>query len=83
MNLNKALSVIFSIVILSGCAVGNDPTFHYTRTISIGQELIDLQKAKDSNAITDEEFEKAKKELLDNVSMPVNIEHVVKQLLRK
>ena len=80
MKLSKILSITFSIVILSGCAVGNDATFHQTRTISIGQELIDLQKAKDSNIITDEEFEKAKQALLDNVSMSVNIESIDKHL---
>lgn len=72
MKLIKALSIIFSMAILSGCAIGNDPTLYHTRTVSIGQELIDLQKARDSQVITEEEFKKAKKELLDNISISIN-----------
>ncbi len=33
-------------------------------TTTLGQELTDLQKAHDSGAINDEQYEKAKKELL-------------------
>lgn len=73
MKLINVLNLVIGISMLSGCTVGNDATSHYyTRTSSIGQELIDLQKAKDSNTITDVEFEKAKQALLDSVAMPAN-----------
>jgi len=35
-----------------------------TKTTTLGQELSDLQKAHESGAIDDKQYEKAKKELL-------------------
>ena len=73
MNLKKVLSTVFSLVILSGCVAGNNPTIYHTRTTTTGQELIDLQKAKDSDIITNEEFENTKEKLLMNTSMAESI----------
>lgn len=60
LNLIKFFSLIFSLVILSGCAGGTDST------LATNQKIADLQKAKDSNIITDSEFKKSKKNLLRN-----------------
>ena len=35
--------------------------------VSIGQQLIDLKKARDAGAISDREFERQKERLIDNV----------------
>lgn len=63
LNFALALSLIAG---LSGCAILNRADLQYTRTTSLGQDLIDLKDAKDRNAITEEEFEAAKKALLEN-----------------
>lgn len=39
---------------------------HYNNNISKGQELIDLKKALDKGAISNDEFEKMKKKVIDN-----------------
>ncbi len=49
---------------ISGCAFLNRGTFEYTRTTTIGQELVDLQKARDKGVISDEEYINTKKEIL-------------------
>jgi hypothetical protein len=58
-----ALSVM---VFLSGCvaAIGNRGTDRGNSTL--GQQLIDLQKAKDSGAMTEAEYQTQKAKLLDN-----------------
>ncbi len=73
MKLVKILTVLFCIKVLAGCAVANEQNIHKTRATTIGQELIDLEKAKDANIITDEEFAKAKQDLLKEASMDVSI----------
>lgn len=73
MNLIKILSGVLVISFLGGCAIANEQHTNRTSTTTIGQELIDLQKAKNSNVITSEEFEKAKKSLLKSASTDVNI----------
>jgi len=35
--------------------------------VSIGQQLIDLKKAKDSGALSDSEWQKQKEKLIDSV----------------
>ena len=57
---------------LSGCAMCNRGTMNYTRTTTIGKELIDLKDAKDKGALTDEEYAKTKKFLLEGG--PVKVE---------
>ena len=40
----------------TSCAFANKATVQLSRTISVGQELLDLQAARDAGAITEEEF---------------------------
>jgi len=49
----------------SGCAICNRGTMHYSRTTTMGKELVDLKDAKDKGAVTAEEYEKAKKDILE------------------
>jgi hypothetical protein len=49
---------------LAGCAMFNKGTLHYNRTTTIGKELVDLQEAKAKGAISEEEYAKAKKDIL-------------------
>ena len=53
---------------LSGCALFNKGSLQYTRTTTVGQEIMDLQQARDQNAITEEEYNNAKKEILKLVN---------------
>ena len=55
-----------AVLFLSGCvaAIGNRGTDHSGTTL--GQQLIDLQKAKDAGVITEAEYQTQKAKLLDN-----------------
>jgi hypothetical protein len=53
------------ILLVSGCvaAIGNRDGRH-GGNVSVGQQLIDLKKAKDAGAISDAEYETEKAKLL-------------------
>ncbi len=66
-KLIAAASISLSaVLLLSGCvaAIGNRGTDRSTGTL--GQQLIDLQKAKDAGAISEAEYETQKARLLEN-----------------
>ncbi len=71
MKTKRSLLSIFSVIgllvglSLSGCvaAIGND-TGPLRRQGTLGQELIDLQKAKEAGAMTEEEYTAQKAKLL-------------------
>ena len=44
--------------------MGNKGTVHYTRTTTIGKELIDLKEAKDKGAMTEHEYNKVKEDII-------------------
>lgn len=60
-----AMAVAGLTLLGSGCAMFNDTATHisYTDNVSLGQELLDLQKAKEAGAISAEEFEILKREV--------------------
>ncbi len=65
MKLFKALMVAGVLVFgVSGCAMLNRVDVEYHRTTTIGQELLDLQKAREKGVISDEEYICTKKEIL-------------------
>jgi Short C-terminal domain len=59
------LTVVLAMTLLPGCAwqVGGDKKVT-TMQPTTGQQLVDLQKAKDSGAITDSEYQAQKAKLL-------------------
>ena len=61
-KLMAAALLICVMMTLTGCvaAIGNGDT----RGATVGQQLVDLQKAKDAGAITDVEFQEQKARLL-------------------
>jgi Short C-terminal domain len=61
-----ACLALSAMLFLSGCvaAIGNRGTDRSTGTL--GQQLIDLQKAKDAGAITETEYQTQKARLLEN-----------------
>lgn len=65
MESTKILAVIllFALsLLLTGCGGGAEVMATST---TMGQELSDLQQAKDKGVITDKEFEKAKKKIME------------------
>ncbi|MBF0497425.1 MAG: SHOCT domain-containing protein [Deltaproteobacteria bacterium] len=61
---------IFSLAILlgvslSGCGGGGAKSNIEARTTTTGQELIDIQNAKDKGVITEKEYEAQKKKILN------------------
>jgi hypothetical protein len=62
-----ALGLILMLLSATACGClggGNGKTKVETTTTTLGQELSDLQKAHESGAIDDKQYEKARKELL-------------------
>jgi len=60
------LVAIMFALLLSGCiAVGTSPKNQQTNA-TLGQQLIDLQTAKNTGAITDAEYQAQKAKLLGN-----------------
>ena len=59
------LTVVLAMIFLTGCAwqLGGDKKITTTQATT-GQQLVDLQKAKDSGAITDSEYQAQKTKLL-------------------
>jgi len=61
------------IVSLTSCAMFNKGTAHYSRTTTIGQELIDLNEARKNDIITEEEYSKLKKEIMEGGPVQIKI----------
>ena len=55
------IGLVLLVVILSGCAIGSGKTDINKPTL--GQELIELKKAKDSGAISEQEYKELKEKL--------------------
>ncbi len=63
------LLAVLATATLTGCvaAIGNRDTGR-TRGVTLGQELIDLQKARDSGALTPAEYETQKARLMGKMN---------------
>jgi hypothetical protein len=61
----KKLGVaILGCALLAGCGGGADVKTS-TTTVSVGQQLIDLKKARDGGSMTQSEYDSARKRLID------------------
>lgn len=58
------LSILFLAGGLAGCGGGTAEVKTTTRTSTLGQELMDLDKAYQQGAITEEQYKEAKEALL-------------------
>ena len=64
----STVAALSAIVIFNGCiAIGTGPKSEHTNA-TLGQQLMDLQKAKNSGAISEAEYEAQKAKLLGNTS---------------
>lgn len=66
---------VLSVVALTGCIYVNDTAdgrrddgFRSDREPTVGQELLDLDRARASGVITDAEYERAKEAILDDIN---------------
>jgi len=58
----------------AGCAMFNRTQVAYTRTTTVGRELLDLQEAREKGAISEAEYNKARKALLEGAPATVSIQ---------
>ena len=65
----RTVVVLFAFAaFLGGCCGGSKTTVeHLSPTKTVGEQMIDLQKARDSGAINEEQYIKAKQEILDKL----------------
>jgi hypothetical protein len=67
MKYTKMMTMVLSLLAmagLSGCAMFNKATVTHTRTTTIGQELIDLQEAREKDMLSENEYDKLRKEII-------------------
>jgi hypothetical protein len=60
-----AATVLSAAVALAGC--GGNEVVRPTVSVSVGQQLIDLKKARESGALTEKEYESQKAKLIKSV----------------
>ena len=65
MKIMKFVTMCMIAAILSGCACFNTVNATSNRTTTIGQELMDLQKAKEAGVLTEDEYNKCKEQLVN------------------
>jgi uncharacterized lipoprotein YbaY len=58
---------ILAAIMVAACASSSTKVTPPIVNVSIGQQLIDLKKARDSGAITQREYEQQAKRVVDNV----------------
>ena len=63
-SLKSIPTILLFALLVGGC--GTTVNTH-TTTVSIGQQLIDLQNAYTNGSMTKDQYEKAKKQLIDKV----------------
>jgi hypothetical protein len=63
-----AIAVAAGIAVgLTGCGGGGAEVKTTTTTVSIGQQLIDLKQAREAGAISQSEYERLKRDLINRV----------------
>ena len=61
MNTTRALALACLLIPLGGCVVGNSAKVYRP---TIGQELIDLNRAREEGAISEEEYTRCREDIL-------------------
>jgi hypothetical protein len=62
-----ALCGIAVVALLGGCSSARTEVLPPTVSVSIGQQLIDLKKAKDAGALSDKEYQAQVRRVIDSV----------------
>jgi hypothetical protein len=64
-KLTPAAVALSSLLLLAACGGGGADAQVHNTTVSTGQQLIDLKKARDSGAITQEEYDDQREKILN------------------
>jgi len=68
MNRNTLCAIaLMALAITSGCSSAKTEVLPPTVSVSIGQQLIDLKKAKDAGALSDKEYQAQVRRVIDSV----------------
>ena len=67
-NASRASVLALLLVLTSACVVEDNDSSLGLGSVSIGDQLIDLQKARDANAINEDEYQSAKTALLERLA---------------
>jgi hypothetical protein len=62
-----AAIAVMAGLLLSACSSATTDVLSPTVSVSIGQQLIDLKKAKDAGALSEKEYQAQVKRLIDSV----------------
>ncbi len=62
----SAIAVMVALL-LSACSSASTDVLQPTVSVSVGQQLIDLKKAKDAGALSEKEYQVQVKRLIDSV----------------
>lgn len=57
----------FAIALLGGCSSASTEVLPPTVSVSIGQQLIDLKKAKDAGALSEQQYQTQVRRVIDSV----------------
>jgi hypothetical protein len=60
-------AALIALAVLAACSSAKTEVMPPTVNVSIGQQLIDLKKAKDSGALSQKEYEQQARKLIDGV----------------
>jgi uncharacterized lipoprotein YbaY len=60
-------SALLAAVVVAACASSSTKVMPPVVNVSIGQQLIDLKRARESGAITQREYEQQTKRVIDSV----------------
>lgn len=68
----RTTATALCLLLLPACAIGNRANITINRHITLGQELMDLQAAHESGALTDEEYTEIREKLHDMLDLESN-----------
>ena len=68
----KITTASLLIATLSGCAAFNTAKVNYTRNTTVGQELMDLEQAKEKGVVSTEEYLRLRKEIMKGGPMDID-----------
>ena len=70
LSISSRVAIVLALTaVLAGCCGGSKTTKieTMTPTKTVGEQMMDLQKARDTGAISEEEYKKAKQDILDKL----------------
>jgi hypothetical protein len=68
MNRSTAYATaVIAVVLLSSCSSATTDVLPPTVSVSIGQQLIDLKKAKDAGALSEQQYQTQVRRVIDSV----------------